>query len=135
MKAYHILHGGKIDGLQLTDIAERPLDPYEVKVAVKAVSLNYRDLMVAEGAYPVKVDTPVIPASDGAGEVTAVGSMVTRVRPGDRVAASFFPQWLGIWRPPEAGSSFDAANDSAESITGSIPGSLRKRSAMKPPER
>ena len=40
-----------------------------------------------------------------------------------------------LWRPPLAGSSFDAANDSAESITGSIPGSLRKRSAMKPPER
>src|SRR3546814_9980094 len=38
-----------------------------------------------------------------------------------------------LWRPPDAGSSFDAANDNAESITGSIPGSLRKRSAMKPP--
>ena len=40
-----------------------------------------------------------------------------------------------LCRPPDAGSSFDAANDSAESITGSMPGSLRKRSAMKPPER
>ena len=40
-----------------------------------------------------------------------------------------------LWRPPLAGSSLEAANDSAESITGSIPGSLRKRSAMKPPER
>ncbi len=40
-----------------------------------------------------------------------------------------------LWRPPEAGSSLLAANDSAESITGSMPGSLRKRSAMKPPER
>jgi len=94
VKAYRIRHGEKIDGLQLTDIAEHPLDPYEVKVAVKAVSLNYRDLMVAEGAYPVKVDTPVIPASDGAGEVIEVGSQVTRVRVGDRVAASFFPRWL-----------------------------------------
>lgn len=94
MKAYRILHGAKIDGLQLKDIVEAPLDPYEVRVAVKAVSLNYRDLMVAEGAYPVKVDRPVIPCSDGAGEVMAVGSMVTRVQPGDRVAASFFPHWL-----------------------------------------
>ena len=94
MKAYRILHGGKIDGLQVEDVVERPLDPYEVRVAVKAVSLNYRDLMVAEGIYPMKVEIPVVPGSDGAGEVIGVGSMVTRVRPGDRVMASFFPQWL-----------------------------------------
>ena len=40
-----------------------------------------------------------------------------------------------LWRPPEAGSSLLAAKESAESITGSMPGILRKRSAMKPPER
>ena len=40
-----------------------------------------------------------------------------------------------LCRPPLAGSSFDAAKDSAESITGSIPGSLRKRSAMNAPLR
>lgn len=94
MKAYRISHGAKIDGLQLEDIVERPLDPYEVRVRVRAVSLNYRDLMVSEGAYPVHPDHPVIPCSDGAGDVIAVGSMVTRVKPGDRVAASFFPHWL-----------------------------------------
>lgn len=94
MKAYRLFHGGKIDGLQLQDIVERPLDAYEVRVGVKAVSLNYRDLMIAQGGYPVKNDTPIIPCSDGAGEVLAIGSMVTRVQPGDRVAASFFPRWL-----------------------------------------
>lgn len=94
MKAYRIPHGAKIDGLQLEDIVERPLDPYEVRVRVRAVSLNYRDLMVAEGAYPVHPDHPVIPCSDGAGDVIAVGSMVTRVKPGDRVMATFFPHWL-----------------------------------------
>ena len=40
-----------------------------------------------------------------------------------------------LWRPPEAGSSELAANDSAESMIGSIPGNLRKRSAMNAPER
>ena len=40
-----------------------------------------------------------------------------------------------LWRPPLAGSSLLAANDSAESMIGSMPGNLRKRSAMKPPER
>lgn len=94
MKAYRISHGGKIDGLQLHDIIEHPLDLYEVRVGVKAVSLNYRDLMIAQGGYPVKNDKPIIPCSDGAGEVLAVGSSVTRVQPGDRVMASFFPNWL-----------------------------------------
>lgn len=56
--------------------------------------MNYRDLMVAEGAYLVKIESPVIPCSDGAGEVMAVASEVTRVRPGDRVAAAFSPHWL-----------------------------------------
>lgn len=93
MKAYRIPHGGKIDGLQLQDIVERPLEPYEVRVKVRAVSLNYRDLMVANGIYPVKVETPVIPCSDGAGEVIEVGAKVRRVKPGDRIAASFFPSW------------------------------------------
>jgi len=93
MKAYRIPHGGTIEGLQLEDVVERPLDPHEVRVKVRAVSLNYRDLMVASGAYPIRVDVPIIPCSDGAGDVVAVGSMVSRVKPGDRVAASFFPHW------------------------------------------
>src|SRR5690606_13843149 len=93
MKAYRITHGGQIDGLRLEDIAERPLQPHEVRVRVRAVSLNYRDLMVARGAYPTGADSTVIPCSDGAGDVIAVGAMVSRVKPGDRVAASFFPHW------------------------------------------
>lgn len=93
MKAYRIPHGANIDGLELHDITERPLGPYEVRVNVRAVSLNYRDLMVVSGNYPIKPDAPVIPCSDGAGEVIAVGEKVSRVKPGDRVAASFFPNW------------------------------------------
>lgn len=94
MNAYRISHGGTIDGLRLESLVDRPLAPYEVRIEVKAVSLNYRDLMIANGAYPVKIEMPIIPCSDGAGDVVAVGSMVTRVQPGDRVAASFFPHWL-----------------------------------------
>lgn len=94
MKAYRLTHGATIDGLQLDTIDEQPLEPYEVRVAVKAVSLNFRDLMVAGGGYPVKQDNPIIPCSDGAGKVIAVGSHVSRVKVGERVMASFFPNWL-----------------------------------------
>jgi NADPH:quinone reductase-like Zn-dependent oxidoreductase len=93
MRAYQILPGDGIDGLQCVDFPERELGIGEVRVRVRAVSLNYRDLMVASGNYLVNVDNPIVPCSDGAGEVLAVGAGVTRVQVGDRVAASFFPHW------------------------------------------
>ena len=79
MRAYQILHGANIDGLQCIDYPERDLGLGEVRIRVHAVSLNYRDLMVASGNYLVSVEDPVIPCSDGAGEVLAVGPGVTRV--------------------------------------------------------
>jgi NADPH:quinone reductase-like Zn-dependent oxidoreductase len=93
MLAYQIMPGENIDGLQCLDLPSRPLGTGEVRVRVHAVSLNYRDLMVASGDYLVTVDDPVIPCSDGAGEVIEVGHGVTLFKPGDRVAASFFPCW------------------------------------------
>ncbi|WP_020654373.1 zinc-dependent alcohol dehydrogenase family protein [Massilia niastensis] len=94
MRAYQILPGANIDGLQCVDYPDRELGIGEVRIRVHAVSLNYRDLMVAGGNYLVTVDDPVIPCSDGAGEVLAVGPGVTRVREGDRVAGAFFPHWI-----------------------------------------
>jgi len=93
MRAYQILHGANIDGLQAIDYPVRDLGLGEVRIRVHAVALNYRDLMVASGNYLVSVDDPIIPCSDGAGEVLAVGPGVTRVQVGDRVAGSFFPFW------------------------------------------
>ena len=101
MRAYQILPGSNIDGLQCVDYPERELAPGEVRMRVHAVSLNYRDLMVASGNYLVNVDDPIIPCSDGAGEVLAVGSGVTRLQVGDRVAASFFPYWQDGRTAPE----------------------------------
>lgn len=93
MRAYQILPGAGIDGLQCVDYPDRALGTGEVRIRVRAVSLNYRDLMVAGGNYLVNVDESIIPCSDGAGEVLAAGPGVSRVQVGDRVAASFFPWW------------------------------------------
>jgi NADPH:quinone reductase-like Zn-dependent oxidoreductase len=93
MRAYKILPGENIDGLRCEDLPARELGVGEVRIRVHAVSLNYRDLMVANGNYLVTVDDPIIPCSDGAGEVLAVGHGVRRLQVGDRVAASFFPYW------------------------------------------
>ena len=101
MRAYQILPGANIDALQCVDYPDRDLAPFEVRIRVHAVSLNYRDLMVASGNYLVTVDDPIIPCSDGAGEVLAVGPGVTRVQVGDRVAGSFFPFWQDGVTSPE----------------------------------
>jgi NADPH:quinone reductase-like Zn-dependent oxidoreductase len=93
MLGYQILPGENIEGLRCVELPDRPLGTCEVRVRVHAVSLNYRDLMVASGDYLVTVDDPIIPCSDGAGEVIEVGHGVTRFKLGDRVAAAFFPEW------------------------------------------
>ncbi|MBI3682170.1 MAG: NAD(P)-dependent alcohol dehydrogenase [Acidobacteria bacterium] len=68
--------------------------PGEVLVRVRAVSLNYRDWLMVQGRYNPKQKLPLIPLSDGAGEVTAAGEGVTQSKPGDRVAGCFFPRWI-----------------------------------------
>jgi NADPH:quinone reductase-like Zn-dependent oxidoreductase len=71
-----------------------------VLVRVKAASFNYRDVMIAGGGYAGRAKTPLIPMSDGAGEVVEAGSAVTRVKAGDRVCGIFFQRWLtGPVRP------------------------------------
>lgn len=66
----------------------------EVVVRVRATSLNRRDIMVMRGFYPVGAKETLVPLSDGAGEIVATGSAVSRVKVGDRVAAIFFQNWL-----------------------------------------
>lgn len=84
---------GGIDGLRLVEREAPQPGPGQARVRVRAASLNYRDLLIISGAPLRKV--PLVPLSDGAGEVVAVGEGVTRVQPGDRVAALFFQGWLG----------------------------------------
>lgn len=93
MKAYRIRPGSMIDGLEPFQAEAPTLTECDVRVCVHAVSLNYRDLMVARGTYPVSKERYVVPCSDGAGEVVAVGTSVSKFTVGDRVAATFFPSW------------------------------------------
>src|SRR5580704_7594554 len=93
MRAWQVSAFG-IDSLEFVERDLPPPGPGEVLVGVRAVSLNYRDLLVVKGLYNPKMALPRIPCSDGAGEVTAVGSGVTRVKPGDRVAAIFMQDWI-----------------------------------------
>ncbi len=89
MKAYQV----GTSGLQAVELPEPQVNWGEVLIRVHAVSLNYRDLMVAGGKYP-GLNLPLIPLSDGAGEVMAIGEGVTSIQVGDRVAGIFFQDWL-----------------------------------------
>jgi NADPH:quinone reductase-like Zn-dependent oxidoreductase len=92
VKAYELHPEEGLGALRMVERPAVPLGPHDVRVRVRAVSLNYRDLRVLAGA--AKRKAPVVPASDGAGEVVEVGPGVTRVAVGDRVAGAFFPTWV-----------------------------------------
>lgn len=96
MRAYEI---GLFSGLDSWRLVDRPTPKPaygQVLIRVHAVSLNYRDVVIASGHYPFPAPTSeMIPASDGAGEVIAVGEGVRGWKCGDRVAGIFSQSWQG----------------------------------------
>ena len=95
MKAWVIDGQFGLDNLKLIE-RPRPEPRFgEVVIRTRAVSLNYRDTQMVAGTYPFKFPLPLVPASDGVGEVVVVGEGVTRARPGDRVLGTFWQSWLG----------------------------------------
>ncbi|MBW4612013.1 MAG: NAD(P)-dependent alcohol dehydrogenase [Desmonostoc vinosum HA7617-LM4] len=94
MKVYEIQSNAGIEALALVERPELKPAAGQALIKVRATSLNYRDLIVAEGAYGAGQKYPLIPMSDGAGEVVAIGEGVTRVKVGDRVAGIFFQDWI-----------------------------------------
>ncbi|MGD0347452.1 MAG: NAD(P)-dependent alcohol dehydrogenase [Terracidiphilus sp.] len=93
MRAWQVSAFG-IDSLEFVERPTPAPGPGEVLVAVRAVSLNRRDLMVVKGLYNPKMKLPRILCSDAAGEVVTVGSDVRAWKPGDRVAGIFMQNWL-----------------------------------------
>lgn len=115
MKAYELMEPIGIDGLRLNRSRPEPKPAAdEILIRMRAASLNYRDHGVVRGAYGY-TKFPVIPLSDGAGEVISAGDRVTQFKPGDRVAGTFFQTWIGGRMPADA---------SKHSLGGNIDGVL-----------
>src|SRR5688572_6289082 len=89
MKAARVTPGEGVNGLRVVDEQPRAPGADEIAIRVRATSLNYRDVLVAK-----RTQAPVVPLSDGAGEVVAVGAGLHGISAGDRVAGCFFPYWL-----------------------------------------
>jgi NADPH:quinone reductase-like Zn-dependent oxidoreductase len=101
VRAWRLADSFGIDRLELQERPDRALGPREARVRMRAVSLNYRDvLMVEHGVAPRGVQLPLLPCSDAAGQVVEIGSGVSRVKVGDRVATTVFQRWLDGDTPP-----------------------------------
>jgi NADPH:quinone reductase-like Zn-dependent oxidoreductase len=93
-KQYQIQKTNDVGALRLVDAPVRQPGDYEVLVRVRAASLNRRDVYMVRGQYPGPIKPNVVPLSDGAGDVVAVGAKVKRFKKGARVAAIFFQEWI-----------------------------------------
>jgi NADPH:quinone reductase-like Zn-dependent oxidoreductase len=116
MRIYRLRRGAGIEGLELTTTDAPVVGPGEVRIRVRAVSLNQRDLNLARGASG---GDPYTPCSDGAGEVVEVGAGVDRWRIGDRVLATFYPAWTD-GPPSEAATAAGLGG-------GALPGMLAEK--------
>src|SRR3977135_3998937 len=95
MKTYRIASFGSVAGVVLgSGAAPRPRTR-EILVRVRATSLNYRDLMVLKGGGRGPTKLGVVPLSDGAGEVAAVGDGVSRVAFADQIIGWLHPRGFG----------------------------------------
>ncbi|KAL4950686.1 hypothetical protein BDW69DRAFT_171527 [Aspergillus filifer] len=105
------------DSLKFEDAQVPTVGENDVLVKLHAASLNYRDLIIPKGKYPFALNTPVVPGSDGAGEVVEVGSKVTQFKKGDNVVTLF--NQLHQWGPID----FAAAGSG---LGGAVDGTLRQ---------
>ena len=87
------LHNFGDDGFQHTERGTPSPCIGEVVIKVHAASLNFRDFMIAKGLYNPNIELPLVPLSDGAGEVVSVGNDVTEFNVGDRVMSVFWQDW------------------------------------------
>lgn len=113
MQAYQIQDDWKMENIRLVELDIPEPGPGQVLLRMRAASLNYRDLLVPLRGYGSKTgELPLIPVSDGVGEIVALGRNVTRLVEGDRACPLFMPKWQkdepsGVYLNPMLGGPLD----------------------------
>lgn len=110
MKFYQLDGSGSLDGLRVGEGEVPRPGRGQVLVRMRAASLNYLDLMVLDGRFPVRTSEGLVPLSDGAGEVVEAGDEVHRFAVGDRVAGTFFPRWISGPLPADGRAELPGAS-------------------------
>jgi NADPH:quinone reductase-like Zn-dependent oxidoreductase len=90
VKAYELRNDSGAPSLAIVERPKPSPGPGEVLVRVRATSLNYRDLLISKA----RRTSPLVPLCDGAGEVAEVGAGVADIKAGDRVAGTYFQDWV-----------------------------------------
>ena len=102
MRVFQIEGEWGTQNLRLSERPEPEAGPGQVIMQMRMASLNARDLIVPERGYGRATgELPLIPVSDGVGEVVAIGDGVSRVAVGDRVCPTYFQNWTGGDPSPE----------------------------------
>ena len=120
MKVIELRDGFGTENLRPAERPDPEPGPGQVLLGMRAASLNYRDLLMVTGRYDPRQPLPLIPCSDGVGEVLALGAGVGRVRVGDRVCPLFAQGWLA--GPPSAATR--------STLGGPLDGALAERMAV-----
>ena len=94
MLAYTLVADNGRHAFQRVERPSRPVGPQDVRIAIRAAALNFRDIQIARGSYADASGKAVVPLSDAVGEVVEIGAQVTRFALGDRVMTTFFPRWI-----------------------------------------
>lgn len=115
MRSWHIDRVFGIDALKFAETEVPEPGPGQLLVQMRAASLNYRDLMMVSGSYTKNLPFPLVPLSDGSGEVVKAGPGVSSWKAGDKVIGTFFQAW-------PSGGITDAVSRSA--LGGAINGVL-----------
>lgn len=82
-----------LEHLRLAEMPDPQAGPGELLVRFGAASINFRDVQICTGDFAPNEKLPLIPCSDGAGDIVAVGEGISDLAVGDRVCPLFFPEW------------------------------------------
>ena len=93
MHCYEFSDAISINALRLAERPDPEPGPHDIVIRMRAAAFNFRDIAMLRGQYHIDVSPPLIPLSDGAGEVIKMGDSVTRFRIGDLVCPTYLPDW------------------------------------------
>jgi NADPH:quinone reductase-like Zn-dependent oxidoreductase len=93
MRCYEFSDAISLESLRLAERPDPTPGPHDIVIRMRAAAFNFRDIAMLRGKYHIGVSPPLIPLSDGAGEVIEAGKAVARFRVGDLVCPNYLPGW------------------------------------------